>query len=317
MPRLGVIGTMVWDSIYGPEAGPDDAVEAWGGIAYSLAAADAALGPEWSLAPLIKVGDDLSAEAERFFATLPRIDSLDGIHGVPESNNRVDLYYHEDDHGRRCEKLTGGVPAWTADELLPLVTACDALYINFIAGWEMDLEVAAAVRVSVAGPIYADVHSLMLGVREDGIRRLRPLPDWRSWLDTFDFVQLNEDELETLAEGSAVPSSIVPEILASRTQAVFVTLGERGAEWTASDGDEASAFVSSGTVAPAAAVVGGDPTGCGDVWGATCFAALLAGADLETAAQAATKVAERNARFQGASGFREFLASAETDGDVA
>ena len=36
MPRLGVVGTLVWDTIHGPDGG--DPVEDWGGIAYSLAA---------------------------------------------------------------------------------------------------------------------------------------------------------------------------------------------------------------------------------------------------------------------------------------
>jgi len=309
MSRLGMVGTMVWDSIYGPDAGPDDAVEAWGGIAYSLAAADVALGPEWTLFPLIKVGEDLLPEAERFFETLACVGSLEGIRGVPESNNRVDLYYHEDDHGRRCEKLTGGVPGWTEGELLPLLADCDALYINFIAGWELDLAVATAARQSIDGPIYADVHSLMLGVAEDGIRRLRPLPDWRSWMENFDYVQLNEDELDTLAEGSATASSAVSGMLDMRTRAVFVTLGERGVEWTVAADVGAAAGEAGGAIAPVAPIVGADPTGCGDVWGASCFASLLAGNDLESAARTATGLAERNAGFQGADGLREYLAS--------
>ena len=36
MPRLGVVGTLVWDTIHGPDGG--EAVNDWGGIAYSLAA---------------------------------------------------------------------------------------------------------------------------------------------------------------------------------------------------------------------------------------------------------------------------------------
>ena len=48
--RLGVIGTLVWDTIYGrdPMSGP---VEEWGGIAYSLAGLDAALPDDWEIVP--------------------------------------------------------------------------------------------------------------------------------------------------------------------------------------------------------------------------------------------------------------------------
>ncbi len=305
MPRLGVIGTMVWDRIYGPNAGPHDGVEAWGGIAYSLAAADASLGSDWSLFPLIKVGTDLRSEAEGFLSTLASVDSKEGLRSVPEPNNRVDLYYHEDDPERRCEKLSGGVPAWTASELIPLAASCDAVYINFIAGWEFDLEIAKALRESVAGPMYADLHSLMLGIGEDGIRRLQPLADWRAWVDNFDYVQLNEDELETMGDAHQAPTSTMADILAMRTKAVFVTLGERGVQWMeAANPDEKPR---SGSLTPASAVTGADPTGCGDVWGATCFASLLDGCDLESAARTATDMAQRNARYQGATGLRDFL----------
>ena len=43
MPRLGVVGTMVWDTIYARDIGREGPVHEWGGIAYALAAADAAL----------------------------------------------------------------------------------------------------------------------------------------------------------------------------------------------------------------------------------------------------------------------------------
>ena len=38
MPRLGVLGTMVWDTIHARDPGRDAPIEEWGGIAYALAA---------------------------------------------------------------------------------------------------------------------------------------------------------------------------------------------------------------------------------------------------------------------------------------
>ena len=305
MPRLGVLGTMVWDSIFGPEAGPDDAVHAWGGIAYSLAAADAALGPSWSLFPIAKVGGDLRSEADRFFETLRRVDSLEGVRTVDEPNNRVDLYYHRDDHGRRCERLTGGVPAWRADELVPLVASCDALFVNFIAGWELDLAATRALRSAFGGAIYADLHSLLLSVGEDGIRRLRPLDRWREWMENFDYLQVNEDELGMLAVDRD-QDALVSAVLAGRTRAVFITRGERGVEW------RCEAAGREGLVAPTT-VETGDPTGCGDVFGATCFPALLNGIDVRDAVLSGVEAARRNARHRGAEGLRDVLAAAEPE----
>ncbi len=73
--------------------------------------------------------------------------------------------------------MQGGVPGWTWPELGPLVADLDALYINFISGFEMCLGTAQALRRGFAGPIYADLHSLFLGMQRDGVRSLQPLPD--------------------------------------------------------------------------------------------------------------------------------------------
>ena len=190
---------MVWDTIRARDVGREGPVQEWGGIAYALAAADVALGRDWSLFPIIKIGRDMREAADVFLATLGRLDSLDGVRTVPEPNNRVELVYRDD--ARRCERLTGGVPGWTTDEVVPLARSCDAVYVNFIAGWELDLPAAAALRSATSGSVYADLHSLMLGVGADGVRAPRPLADRRAWLSCFDIVQLNEDELATLAVG--------------------------------------------------------------------------------------------------------------------
>src|SRR5690606_18327278 len=142
MPRLGILGTMVWDRIFARD-GRSEPVEEWGGITYALAAAEAARAPGWELVPLIKVGRDLEHRAFEFLRSLPGM-RLDGVRIVPEPNNRVDLRY-EDQH-RRTEKLSGGVPGWTWAELQPLVEGLDALYVNFISGFELDLPTAIQLR---------------------------------------------------------------------------------------------------------------------------------------------------------------------------
>ena len=61
---------------------------------------------------------------------------------------------------------------------------------------------------------------------------------------------------------------------------------------------------------PAAAVDVNDPTGCGDVFGATCFARLLAGDDVTGALRAANLAGARNATFRVASGLAHHLRGA-------
>ena len=308
MPRLGVLGTLVWDTIHGPDGG--EAVHDWGGIAYSLAAWSAVAPPGWSLVPIIKVGADLSESAGQFLGTVGGISSLEFVRSVPEANNRVSLFYH--DRSRRCEKLTGGVPGWTAEEIERVALSCDALYVNFISGWELDLEAAEVLGTRFEGPTWCDVHSLILGVGDGGVREPRPLQDRAAWLEAFDLVQVNEDEIDMLSPAGGSHGDRMRGLLAEGPDAVFLTLGSAGAEWVVRPDarwPEPKGGASAGaapveTIAPTGAT---DPTGCGDVWGITCFASLLTGAGAEEAVRKANRLAAATAAGQGTTGLSERL----------
>ena len=85
-------------------------IEEWGGIAYALGGLDASLSPDWEIVPLIKVGRDLSAEAQRLLSGLVRLAPGARCVEVTTPNNRVVLHYESSN--RRTECLTGGVPGW-------------------------------------------------------------------------------------------------------------------------------------------------------------------------------------------------------------
>lgn len=281
MRRLGAIGTFVWDRIDHPAA--PEPVEQWGGAAYSLAALSAAAPDGWWIAPIVKVGADLADDATRFLSTLSRIDPRSPLRVVPQPNNRVELRYLDAAHRR--ERLTGGVPPWRWPELEAALAEVDALYVNFLSGFEMDLPTARLLRRSFAGPIYADLHSLFLGPPGAGPRAPRPLAGWKAWLGCFNVVQMNETELALLADGALVEH---PErILDQGPSAVVVTLGEAGARVI-----EASGSID----VPQPVAIAGDPTGCGDVWGATTFCRWLGGATLREAAEAANRAAAAKVR---------------------
>lgn len=297
MKRLGVIGTMVWDTIHGRDARAAP-VEEWGGIAYALAALAARLPPGWQILPLIKVGRDLVERANAFLQALPHVAPGSRFIEVPEPNNRVTLRY--DAAERRCERLTGGVPPWTWPELGPMVADLDALYVNFIAGFEMQLATARALRHAFGGEIYADLHSLFLGVLPDGVRVLQPLPDALEWFRCFDTVQLNEAEL---AEVTSDPLALAAAG-AGGTRRIVVTLGPRGAVYV--ETPPGGGAVRTARV-PAPAVPPGDPTGCGDVFGATLACELLRGVPLHDAVATANQVAARNVGYRGATGLHRHL----------
>ena len=320
--RLGVLGTLVWDVIYGcPPA--SERVEGWGGIAYALSALSAALPSSWEIVPILKVGDDVAPQAEVLLSTLRHVAPETALVVVPEPNNRSELRYTSDEH--RTELLSGRTPAWDWSELEPRLRAhdVDALYVNFLSGWELDLDGAKRMRTAFRGPIYADLHMLLWVAQSNGMRALQPLPCAAEWYGCFDFVQVNEDEMATLARS---PEELAAQAFHQGVLCTVVTLGSRGAVYFASprlaiadiptarehevtmDAAE-SQLVEPLTVRDASNI---DPTGCGDVWGATYFSRLLLGDPPGAAVIVANEAAGRNATWRGVTGLADRLLGAGT-----
>lgn len=312
--RLGVIGTFVWDTIHGrePHGAP---VEEWGGIAYALSALDAALPQQWDIVPLIKVGHDLADRAREFTATLGHMANDAALIEVPYPNNRVELRYQTNE--RRAERLSGGLPGWSWLGLKPLLQGLDALYVNFISGWELDLETAKLLRQHFRGPIYCDLHMLVMAVLPNGWRELEPLTHVAEWCACCDLLQVNEDEASAMADE---PMALAATALGAGVSSLMVTLAGRGVVYFAAPGFDrledlstpkplgaATGPVRTELVAQRGGISNGDPTGCGDVWGATNFSRLLAGDNLVDALRAANRAAARNVEHRGATGLARHL----------
>lgn len=321
--RIGVIGTFVWDVIHGRDVRALP-VEEWGGITYSLSALDAALSDDWEIVPLMKVGHDLAARARDFLHTLRRVAADAALVEVPFPAHRVELRYYDEE--RRTEVLTGGIPGWSWLALKPLLddARLDALYINFLSGWELDLETAQLVRRHFSGPIHGDLHMLAMAVQPDGLRVPRPIPNLAEWCACFDFLQMNEEELAAIAPD---PMSLAATALAAGVSCLLVTLGKRGAIYVAAPGFDTicdlpprhglataprggtGALGAVRTARVPAEIVNtpGDPTGCGDVWGSTYFSRMVAGDKLSGAMKAAGVAAARNVGHRGATGLAAHL----------
>ena len=299
--RLGVIGSFVWDVIHGRDV-RSAPVEEWGGITYALSACDAALPEDWELVPIVKVGSDLAPQAREFLRTLRRLASDAQPVEVPYRNNRVELRYHSDE--RRSEVLSGGVPGWTWAGLQPLLRDIDALYINLISGFELDLETAQLIRQHFKGPIYCDLHSLTMGIEPGGLRTWRQIPEVAAWCACFDVLQVNEDEVAMLASD---PLGLAATALAQGVQRLFVTMGKRGVVYFEDAGPGRPLRTALVPAAVARVDGPGDPTGCGDVWGATYFSRAVAGDTLEAAMRRAMDAAARNVEHRGASGLAHHL----------
>ena len=319
--RVGVLGTFVWDVIYGrdPRTGP---IQEWGGITYALSAFDAALDRDWAVVPLIKVGADLAAHARDYMGTLRRLAPDGALIEVPGPNHRVVIRYQSSE--RRSEVLSDGVPPWSWAGLAPLVHSLDALYVNFITGFELDLPTMQLLRQHFHGPIYCDLHSLLLAIQPGGLRTPRPLADAAAWCRCADLIQVNEEEMGLLAPDAM---GLAATAMSAGVECLSVTLGPRGVVYFApaafdrladlrhrtrsSQLGVASGPVRTALIAAEPPAVGtgddGDPTGCGDVWGATYFSRLLAGDKLADALRAAVVAAARNVGHRGATGLAHYL----------
>jgi sugar/nucleoside kinase (ribokinase family) len=210
------------------------------------------------------------------------------------------------------------VPAWNWLGLKPLLNNLDALYINLISGFELDLETAQLIRQHFRGPIYCDIHSLLLAVQPDGMRTLRPLPNPAAWCRCFDLIQVNEDEMSMMASD---PMALAAIAFAEGVSSIAVTLGARGVVYFAAPGFDRISDLRRPVLGAAPGAIRtarmpakirrhtgpGDPIGCGDVWGATYFSRLLAGDNLDAAIDRALDAAARNVDHRGARGLADYL----------
>lgn len=303
--RLGIIGTFVWDTVWTlADQAAGRPLESWGGVSFSVASAAATLPEGWEIVPIAHVGSDLIDGVHAYLDTVEGIGSRGGIVAVSEPNNRVELVYSDD--ARRGESMRGGVPGWTWDDLVPHVAGLDALYVNFLSGWELGLPAARHLR-ALPIPVYADLHSLFLGPpRADGPREPRRLPHADEWLRCFRAVQVNEEEYELLWGKFLRPGEAPSRFHDHGVEAAFVTLGREGAAYSVS-AELPAGTVQSGHVLAPAPVDGGDPTGCGDVWGAAVFCGLLGGLPPGRAVERANAVAAAKLRHRGGSGLFEHL----------
>ena len=141
--RVGVIGSFVWDVIHGRD--PHDApVEEWGGITYALGAStprsrrlgdgSARQGRLRSRRSCARVHAAISKSRARCSADRGPAPQQPGVAALPERRNGG------------ASGSRGGVPGWSWLGLKPLLADLDALYINLISGFELDLETAQLIR---------------------------------------------------------------------------------------------------------------------------------------------------------------------------
>ena len=167
-------------------------------------------------------------------------------------------------------------------------------------------------------PIY--IRSFLASA-EAAFASLKKLPSWGTWLRCFDAVQMNAEEFELLGRAMGDPWELAAKIVGPELKLIAVTLGPGGAryvagaafrsdplQWPDTRHRVATPGPARSGIAPAEGPeVVGDPTGCGDVWGATFLARLLGGDQLQSAMIQANRIAAKNVGHRGASGLNRHL----------
>ena len=137
------------------------------------------------------------------------------------------------------------------------------------------------------------------------------------WFSCFDIVQLNEDEMRLVGDN---PVEVAARALASGVRLFIATLGQLGAVYYSAGGfhlerdsgphDGPSGPIRTARIAAVTVDEPLDPTGCGDVFGATALSYLLRGASVEKAIAEANALAAANLSFRGATQLHHHLRKA-------
>jgi hypothetical protein len=303
--RVGIIGTVIKDTIHYMDG---QITHALGGVLYTILPMRVFLPEDYELTPIMHVGQDLHSEVTGILECLPNVKTSNVISEECE-NNRVDLYYHSRED--RTEVATGGVSPVNMEEIKNL-DEVDILVVNFISGWEISLSTMKKLCSNLRTTVYSDIHSLTLGKGDDGKRFPRKPYGWRKWLETFHYVQMNENEASTLT-GVEIANSeegrrkslaeISSLILANGPKTVAITLGARGAFITMVNGYGQQTHEWEDGYSIEEAV---DPTGSGDVFLAAFTSALLLGNGFRDALSFSVKASALSTTTRGAEGLYEY-----------
>jgi len=294
--KLTVIGTITKDTITFPDG---KVKKSLGGILYNVLPF-ALLAPQnMIISPVCNLGSDIYKKVISYLKRFGNID-LSGLSMVKEKNNHVHLFY--DRRWHKKEILNNLVPQIEFSQIEPYQNS-DCLLINFISGFDIDLNTLRKIRRKTGSQVFMDVHSLILGIKKNG-RRFFKAPDlWREYLKIADIVQMNFKEMQIIS-GSHLKSEndlkgFARTILNFGPDILLVTCGRKGALLYYKKGKEIVSYRASAS--PVKDFV--DPTGCGDVFSSGFLLSYLKTDDPELSCEYANFLAGMKSRFSGVKGF--------------
>ncbi len=290
MTEFGLLGTITSDRILYDDGRSFSMI---GGVLYQ-AAVWCGLGDGVRL--FTSCGEQLREGVESLIAAWPTL-RRDGLRCVPGPGNVVELRYGETLKERE-EVLRSVVPPLDPAAVLPGLTGLDGLFLVFNSGFDLRLEDWRTIRSQAACPVWIDVHSYALAKVVGAHRDYVAIPEWPDWVRGADYLQANRQEAACMiGRPERWPERGEIEALARRifdlgVRALFVTMGKEGV--LAMTPAEGSRMIASPRAAETV-----DTTGCGDVFAAVAFKALMEGAGANDAAEAGAAMASRAVGIKG------------------
>lgn len=281
--RIGLIGNIVTDEITMLDG---SLTKSWGGAFYSIVIFEKLLEANERLIPLTPVGydvwDELQTDLKKFFKV-----NTSALYQANDKNNKVYLkYLNSNEREERADNILPPIESKKFEAVLEF----DALFFNFISGFEVTLDTLQEVRKTFGGKMLMDLHSLTLGIDEKGYRYKRIPQNWKSWVACFDCVQMNQVEADLIIEYEDSISSheeLAKYLLLNGAEVVNITLGENGS-LVAYLEDEKIELRHLNAEKDLVAV---DPTGCGDAYLAAFGLEYIRGSHPVAAAKNANKIA--------------------------
>jgi len=290
---ITVIGHLCLDEIRHAGGG---STRSYGGIYFALATLAEVLLPGDTVRPVFGVGKDDYQEFIAHLARWPNVDTS-GIYRMPGPTNSVSLLYGQGSGNGRIE-VSKDIAEPIPYKKIHSALSADMVLVNMISGFDVTIETLDEIRMRTRDlnvPVFFDVHSLTLGVREDFQRYRVPVEIWRRWLFMLHTVQMNSEEAAALTPEKLSETDLAKQALALNSHVLCVTRGAAGCSLFVNEKKHIIRHDIEGVAVNDTV----DPTGCGDVFGAAYCAHLVHSGDVRAAAEYANTVAAAKSEIVG------------------
>ncbi len=294
--KLTIIGTITRDTITFPDR---KSIRSFGGILYNILPLSLLAPEDFTISPVCNLGSDIYDKMINYLKRLKNVD-LRGISRVGEKNNHVHLYYNK--KWNKKEILENLVPKIEFHQVEPYLDS-DYIQINFISGFDIELESLNKIRQKSKARIFIDLHSLILGIKKNGERFFKVPVLWEEYFKIADIVQMNFKEMQVISKrkmnSKRELEKFAEKILELGPEILLVTCGREGALLYYRE-KRKIVFYHTSSLKFKDMI---DPTGCGDVFSAGFLLAYLKINNAELSSEFANFLAGMKSRFSGIESF--------------